>query len=257
MNPDFEAREYFLILLLKEISRRLSGKPFSVKGGICLRFFYQSPHLSEDMDLDIAQVPPFVLRDIIEKILNSRSLNAVLENRTIRISKWTAPKQTATTQRWKIGLLVNNRLLSTKLEFSRRKTEVPFISGIPDNNLLSHHKIMAFVTQYYSLEEMIIQKIMALASPTRAAARDLFDLYFLINSHTKELGVGINKKAGGKIKLPPKIIAAAAEKCKIIGRSSFKTQVVPFLPEDLALFFMESDNVKKLQEQIEIFLKED
>lgn len=246
MRPDLEAREYFLILLLKEISQRLSGRPFAIKGGICLRFFYQSPRLSEDMDLDIAQVSVSTLKGIIKKILNSQSFNIFLENQNIRIAKYLASKQTPTTQRWKITLSLGGRLLSTKLEFSRRRGEIPFTSGIPDNSLLSKYEIVTFVTQHYSLEEMIKQKILALASPTRQAARDLFDLYYLIN-----------KKITEKTGLPQKIIIEAFEKCKNISPTTFKTQVVPFLPEDLTLFFGNLNNYRNLQKQVENYLSKE
>lgn len=239
MNPDFEAREYFLILLLRELSRRLSGRPFALKGGVCLRLFYQSPRLSEDIDLDIAQVPAPTLKNIVEKTLTARSFSALLENRGQRIAKWNASKQTPTTQRWKIILLVDSRSLNTKLEFSRRRGEIPFITGIPDQVLLSHYKLMAFVAQHYSIEEMINQKIAALSHPPRQAARDLFDLYYLIN-----------KKVGEKVKLHQKVLLEAMEKCRAISQATFRSQVLPFLPEDLALFFAESGNYQKLQTQV-------
>jgi predicted nucleotidyltransferase component of viral defense system len=245
MNPDFEAREHFLILLLSELSRHLSGRPFALKGGVCLRLFYQSPRLSEDMDLDIAQVPTSALRNIVEKVLTKHSFTVLLESHGQKIVKWSASKQTPTTQRWKITLLVNNRLLNTKLEFSRRRGKIPFVSGIPDQALLSHYKIMAFVTQYYSVEEMITQKIAALGHPTRQAARDLFDLYYLIN-----------KKTGEKIRLSPTIILEAKEKCQAISLATFQNQVLPFLPEDLASFFAKLNNYQRLQAQIINYLNE-
>lgn len=243
MNPDYEVREYFLAVLLKEISRHLSGRPFAVKGGICLHFFHQSPRLSEDMDLDIAQVSPNTLRNIVEKIMISRSLNEIMENRGLRLSKWNASKQTPTTQRWKIGLLINNRTLSTRLEFSRRKKELQYVSGIPDAELLSHYKIMAFVAQYYSIEDMIIQKIMALASPAREAPRDMYDLYFLIGRYKK-----------GRVELPARMIGEALDKCRAIDLAAFRNQVAPFLPGDLASFFAKPENYHGMRDGVISFL---
>ena len=239
MNPDFEARELFMLLLLREISQRLSGRPFAVKGGVALRFFYQSPRLSEDMDLDVAGVSPPALKNAVEKVLVLQSFNAVLEGKGVEVFKWSVAKQTSTTQRWKIQLSVTGRVLNTKLEFSRRRAKIEYVSGLPDGALLSHYQVMTYATQYYSIEEMIKQKIFALASPTRTAARDLFDMHFLID-----------KKRETHINMPPKIINAAYEKCRVIDFNLFKNQAIPFLPDDLAAFFTAINNYKNMQEQI-------
>ena len=49
----FEVREYFHLLMLKELNKRLSGRDFALKGGVYLRLFLSSPRLSEDIDFDI------------------------------------------------------------------------------------------------------------------------------------------------------------------------------------------------------------
>lgn len=52
MITDVAAREAFHVLLLGELSNRLSEGTFVLKGGVNLRLYFGSPRYSEDIDLD-------------------------------------------------------------------------------------------------------------------------------------------------------------------------------------------------------------
>src|SRR3989339_1301589 len=98
-TPSFELRELFHLTLLRHLALRLAGRPYAVKGGICLRFFHRSPRLSEDMDMDIAGIPVATLAHNVGKILGSAAFRARLREGGVSLVKISAPKQTATTQR--------------------------------------------------------------------------------------------------------------------------------------------------------------
>ena len=109
------------------------------------------------------------------------SLLAHLQPRGILALSISKPKQTTTTQRWKILLQQKGTLsYSTKIEFSRRLKVIRAETGIVAAPLLTHYQLMPFGARYYGASAIFIQKINALASPTRNALRDLFDLHHLL-----------------------------------------------------------------------------
>src|SRR5258708_3924220 len=162
----FELRELFHLALLRHLGTRLSGRSYAVKGGICLRFFHRSPRLSEDMDLDIvSQMRVETLRNAVDSVIDGRAMLATLLPLGVTGLKVTKPKQTDTTQRWKVALqLSGGDSLPTKVEFSRRRDQIQYSTGIPDGQLLKQYKMPPFAAQYYDAAQMAAQKIRALAA---------------------------------------------------------------------------------------------
>ena len=102
MGPlPFQLREAFHLLVLRGLAEALPFSSYAVKGGVSLRFFFLSPRLSEDLDMNIAGLPVAALRLKIRRILENRSLREVLERLGVAKVTFTEPKQTETTQRWK------------------------------------------------------------------------------------------------------------------------------------------------------------
>src|SRR5688500_3536617 len=122
MDLGFRVRELFHLFVLRQLGGRLSNRPYAVKGGICLRFFHRSPRLSEDMDFDVtSQIPVKTLEGNVDAILSGNALAASLHRYGVQGIELSKPKQTETTQRWKIGLRTTGRgRLATRIEFSRR-----------------------------------------------------------------------------------------------------------------------------------------
>jgi predicted nucleotidyltransferase component of viral defense system len=246
MHPSFELREFFHLVFLKNLSLRLSGRTYAVKGGICLRFFHQSPRFSEDMDFDItAQVPLHTLGKAVDQIVQSRSFLGQLIPHGITKMDVRKPKQTDTTQRWKFTLYLGPSLsLPTKIEFSKRRLDIPFIQGIPDRSLLNHYTIPPFATQYYDAGIMAVHKIVALASPSRWAVRDLFDLYHLyfnLQANPKEIKKWLHSET----------IEKAAEKIVEFTYKDFREQVMPYLTESLIDFYQKKNAFETLKQQVE------
>ena len=53
MHSDKQLREIFHFLFLERLLKTASKDQYCVKGGVNLRFFFNSPRYSEDMDLDV------------------------------------------------------------------------------------------------------------------------------------------------------------------------------------------------------------
>jgi len=246
MNQSIELTELFHLSLLQQISRRLSGRPYAVKGGIYLRLFHRSPRLSQDMDLDVApQVRSKTLQNAVDSILEGRPLLAALVPRGVIRLRSTKPKQTETTQRWKISLdLGGGVALPTRVEFSRRRGDIPASSGIPDAALLIRHRMTPFAARFYDSIPMAAQKISALAAPSRYAVRDLFDLHHLLRAVLVK-----PEEITAYVRLEQ--LERATEKTRLFTHEDFKEQVLPYLDETLAVHYSDSGAFGRLKEEVE------
>lgn len=245
-NPSFELREYFHLHFLRHLSLRLQGRAYAVKGGTCLRFFHRSPRLSQDADLDvIPQVRVKTLQDAVDSLLGSRSLLASLLPKGIVRLQATKPKQTETTQRWKIALVLEAGVsLPTRIEFSRRQEKLLYTTGIPSPELLSRYGMPPFAAQFYDAPHMAAQKIRALASPSRYAVRDLFDLYHLFHV------VSVKPEEIPNLPGMEEALRKASEKAGEFAYSDFKEQVLPYLTETMMALYQDADEFERIKEEV-------
>ena len=141
MNPR-ELIEYFHLSFCNRLLAKVDRKIFCLKGGCNLRFYFYSIRYSEDIDFDVHTVSVETLKKNVEKILTDGVFQTLLGHQGIEIVEWSAPKQTPTTQRWKVSLKFLNQTLRvpTKIEFSRRKDEFidPCLTNFT-NSLLAKH----------------------------------------------------------------------------------------------------------------------
>ncbi len=244
-TKSFELRELFHLALLRHLGTRLSGRSYAVKGGICLRFFHRSPRLSEDMDLDIvSNVRAATLRNAVDSVIDGRAMLATLMPAGVTGITATKPKQTETTQRWKVMLRTSgNESLPTKVEFSRRRDQLRYSTGVPDVQLLKQYKMSPFAAQFYDAPLMSAQKITALAAPARNAVRDLFDLHHLFFT------VG-SKPEDVRPLLDPGIPEAATQKVMGFSFEAFKEQVLPYLTAELMDLYRESTVFDKQKDEV-------
>ncbi|MDD4955835.1 MAG: nucleotidyl transferase AbiEii/AbiGii toxin family protein, partial [Candidatus Omnitrophica bacterium] len=118
-----QLREIFHLEFLRWFGKRINPRNYALKGGVNLRFFFNSFRYSEDMDLDISGIRINSLKDEVMKILTALSFSETLKS--FGIEKIVPPdiskaKQTQTTQRFKVHLLTSaGEDLFTKIEFSR------------------------------------------------------------------------------------------------------------------------------------------
>lgn len=178
-----QIREIFHFEFLRWMSRKVKADCYALKGGVNLRFFFNSIRYSEDMDLDIRNIEVFKLQDTVMQILQSASFKDIL--RPFGISDVIPPniisaKQTETTQRFKIHLITSNAEdLFTKIEFSRRGNRGKVIVQAVSDVIARYYKTAPLLVPHYDIRSAIMQKVNALASRRLIQARDIFDIYTL------------------------------------------------------------------------------
>jgi predicted nucleotidyltransferase component of viral defense system len=217
-----QAVELFHLHVLRILATGPDKKRLALKGGANLRFFFGSSRYSEDMDLDAFGISAHVLKSKIDRILEGAPFRLGLRSRGVELTALSAPKQTETTQRWKIQLTAEGRTLPlhTKLEFSRRRSAGKAPVEAVNRELLAEYQLMPLLAPHYARAEAIQQKIGALIGRSAVQARDLFDLAVLF-SKGGDL-VPILKPVRAEI---PKAIERAME----ISHADFTSQVVAFL----------------------------
>jgi hypothetical protein len=220
---------FHLVLLRALVAKGERRSLIALKGGCNLRFYFGSVRYSEDMDLDVTVVAPSTLKNMVDRILVSPLVVSPLRMRGIAVVETSAPKQTETTQRWKIGLSVRGLDLPirTKIEFSRRDAiRGTAFEGIAPELLRSHGLTQVLAT-HYAAPAAAVQKIHALSARAEPQARDVFDLELLFaRPECAELALAAPQK---------RWLAAAIENAMTITYDEFRSQVVAYLdPEQTA-----------------------
>jgi predicted nucleotidyltransferase component of viral defense system len=217
--------ELFHLLFLNQLGRKLDKKLYALKGGCNMRFYFNSIRYSEDMDIDVQTIAKDTLRKNVNLILDSVPFKYILQANNIQILNYSEPKQTQTTQRWKIQLKSSTSTmpLHTKIEFSRRKFSGDIHFEAVNPQILKQYSIMPIMANHYSIVSMYEQKILALALRGETQSRDIFDLYLLLST-------------GGNFKLRDQKVlgnlALAKRNAMGIKFQDFKGQVIAYLPAD-------------------------
>lgn len=216
--------EQFHLLFLDQLGRKLDKKYYALKGGCNLRFYLKSIRYSEDMDLDVQEIATALLRERVNMILQSKAYTQILQVRGIRIAHVSEPKQTDTTQRWKLGLQTASSVpLHTKIEFSRRgmKEETRFEPVTPE--VIRQYQLGPIMANHYPGEIAFQQKVAALVTRALTQARDVFDLHLLISSGFAAQGLPDELKP---------LARKAQENAMSVSFEVFKSQVLAYLPSE-------------------------
>lgn len=220
---DIQSVELFHLLFLDQLGRKVDKSHYALKGGCNLRFFLKSIRYSQDMDLDIHTIRKETLSNAVERILESVPFSIMLRSKNMEILQISAPKQTQTTQRWKIHLKIDNKAvaINTKIEFSRRESKETALFEQIDPLIISSYQLTPIYASHYSMQHALWQKIWALILRTETQARDIFDIAHL-------LGMGIKI---GQIPSEMKTrLKEGEENALSIPYHAFKSQVVSYLP---------------------------
>ncbi|HTR55752.1 MAG TPA: nucleotidyl transferase AbiEii/AbiGii toxin family protein [Kofleriaceae bacterium] len=175
--------EFFHLVFVRALFANVSDKSLlAVKGGINLRFFFQSVRVSEDLDLDVVTMSKAALENRVDRLLASATVTSPLKARGIVIQDISKPKQTDTVQRWKLEVAspatsVHDR---TKIEFSRRDLIDAAAHERVDAQIANAYEIPAFLANHYRCDAAVRQKIHALAERAEPQPRDVFDLNVLL-----------------------------------------------------------------------------
>ena len=215
--------ELFHLLFLDQLSRKLNKNMYALKGGCNLRFFLKSVRYSQDIDFDIQQVRVDTLRNTIHKLIESTPFSYILRAHGIAIVDFSEPKQTETTQRWKLTLQVKDSVipLHTKIEFSRREGGGEMLFDTIDPMVIQEYNLAPIYINHYIPEVALRQKIQALIGRTQTQARDIFDIH-----HLFKMGVKL-------INLPSQTMSRldqAESNALSLSFNDFKSQVIAYLP---------------------------
>jgi predicted nucleotidyltransferase component of viral defense system len=219
MWTDRQSIEVFHLLFLRSFGARVDKTLFALKGGCNLRFYHRSVRYSEDMDLDVRTMATNTLRSNVEAVLDADSFRHSLRAQGLEIAGITAPKQTATTQRWKIALrLADQRgTVPTKIEFSRRALDAGAELAPVESELIRRYKLYPVLVQRYNVSTAFAQKVAALALRSETQSRDIFDLKLLLDAGA--LPVAVSKD----------LLPTAIENAMTISFDDFTGQVVAYL----------------------------
>ncbi|HEV8352954.1 MAG TPA: nucleotidyl transferase AbiEii/AbiGii toxin family protein [bacterium] len=134
----------------------------------------------------------------------------------------TKPKQTATTQRWKVSLRArgSSSLTWTRIEFSRRSRDSRNeLEQVPPE-LAERFALRSPTTRHYLPSAAAEQKVKALAERTETQARDIFDLDHLLKQYPQALERG---------SVSPESVATAIGNALGLPFEAYQNQVIRFL----------------------------
>lgn len=212
--------ELFHLYFLEQLNLFIDKRLYVLKGGCNLRFFLKNIRFSQDIDIDVNIIGKETLTKNVRKIINSANTKRFLQWHKIEIISYSEPKQTQTTQRFKLSLKnpQSGIFLNTKIEFSRRGIEDETKFETIDPLIAQKYQIASFFINHYTAKSAYKQKIRALIGRNKTQARDVFDLFHLISLNTEKPQLtNLEKNETEKIILS-------------ISFQEFKSQVVAFLP---------------------------
>jgi predicted nucleotidyltransferase component of viral defense system len=241
-NTDIQTIEHFHLLFLAQLGTRLDKKLYALKGGCNLRFFWKSVRYSEDIDFDVHTMARHTLQKNVNQILEAPGFQRILRSFKIQLLKLSEPKQTDTTQRWKVHLQheTSGTDLPTKIEFSRRKFDPGVTFGPVDEEILAEHHLRPIIASHYDVEAAFGQKIEALLNRKETQARDIFDLAFLSERGAKGSITRIDKTK----------LAKAREIVGSVPFDQFQSQVVAYLSSEYQEYYGNRDAWDSLQEKV-------
>ena len=254
MQTNVRLREIFHFSFLERMLKVSDPSNYVLKGGINLRFFFNSPRYSEELDLDVLVGSVTTLKKNIYKILQDAAFIRTLRTYGIADIELNDPqkaKQTETTQRFRFGLITQSGLrLPTKVEFSRR-------NGPDDNSVIEminpeiarQYRKLAFRCQHYPGELATVQKVQALAGRPATQARDVFDLHLL---HAG----GYSDSIKANTRLTDEIKQQAIDALVSLTFEDFQGQVIEFLDQENQRLYDSVYEWEAMQESILVFLED-
>ena len=179
------------------------------------------------------------LQKNVRHILKASGFTQILRIAQIQLTGISEPKQTTTTQRWKVHLRseFSRNDLPTRIEFSRRKFDPGIVFGQVDNELVTAYNLRPIFASHYDVETAFSQKVEALIGRKETQARDAFDLSFLLQRGA----------TGSAMKLDRKRLTKAVETVMSVSYGHFLSQVVAYLMPE----YQESYNHPKAWEAIQ------
>lgn len=228
---DSQLIELFHLAFLQVLQTRLDQSTYVLKGGANLRYFFESVRYSEDIDLDAGGIEAWALAEKVDGVLTSPAMARLLRSGGLAVADVSKPKQTETTQRWKVSLAAGGRRdpVRTKIEFSRRNGDERFLLEAIPGGVVSPYALRAPTLMHYTAEAAVEQKAEALAGRSQTQARDVFDLDLLLR-----------RQPPIPIALEAFVLEQAAERALDLPSAAFRDQVLPFLDVEVVELYADS-----------------
>ncbi len=241
--PLVETIEFFHLSFLEVLQIRLKQDNYVLKGGANLRYFFNSPRYSEDIDFDADDVSRWKLESKVDEVLASRPVAMLLRTKGIAIDRVAKPKQTDTTQRWKVILSASNltEKIPTKIEFSRRGTDARNRLEQVPSGIVQPYALRPPTVRRYLAEAMIEQKISALVDRAETQVRDVFDLDLLFRQSPNALGPGA---------IAPDRIQGAIDRVLEFTFEAYHSLVVRFLNPDVIELYESRDTWEQIHRAV-------
>lgn len=239
-RSDAQVVEHFHLAFLQVLQTRLDQAHYVVKGGVNLRYFFDSQRYSEDIDLDAVAIEPWALEEKVDKVLASSATRVQLRSGGLSVQGSTKPKQTDTTQRWKVLIEASGHRepVRTKIEFSHRPSDPRrLLEAVPDR-VTAPYAVRAPTMLHYLADAAAEQKVVALARRPETQARDVFDLELLLRSHRDALA--------GRL-IDEETLQAATNRAFDLPYEAFKDQVLPFLDPEVAELYEDPETWTQMQ----------
>lgn len=235
---------FHLVFLRALVAKGEDKQLIALKGGCNLRFYFGSVRYSEDIDLDVVTMAKATLKNKVDRLLEAPTVSAPLKTRGLEIFEASAPKQTDTTQRWKVGLRAKGSdvALRTKIEFSRRDAITGAAYEATDRERLRPYGLTPVLASHYTTPTAIAQKIHALAGRTEPQARDVFDLNLLFaREDAARIAIDDSKRTW---------IPAAIEHAMSISFDDYASKVVAFLEPAQADLYSDRSAWNAMQDEV-------
>jgi len=235
--------EIFHLLFMRAFGARVDKDLFALKGGCNLRFFLKSIRYSEDMDLDIHTMAVGTLQNNVNRLLETPAFVQILRAQGIELAKTAQPKQTGTTQRWKLTLRVteSGAEIPTKIEFSRRGLDDEKAVESVDAGIIRTYRLYPVIVQHYTVHAALAQKVAALALREQVQSRDVFDLKLLMDAGGAERPLPATAAAK---------LATAIDNAMAVDYDAFAGQVLAYLEPEYQGHYGNKRAWNDLQQQV-------
>lgn len=177
-------KDYALSIVLMLLSRTKLKDKLVFKGGTAIKkVYFRKARFSEDLDFTVEDAEPKEILEELNKILDNKEIAG------IRFGKFEHEKTTAGLQLALkfTGLLEYPQRIRFDFSFRENAIMPPIERAVFDDYLLGETKIRAL-----PIDELFAEKIHAAFS--RTAARDLYDIWFLLKNDVKPCEELIQKK---------------------------------------------------------------
>ena len=165
-------------------------------------------------------------------------LERLLRSGGLAVESFSKPKQTDTTQRWKVSITADGPAdpVRTRIEFSRRNGDERYLLDAVPSRVVARYALRAPTVMHYTAEAAVEQKIEALAGRSETQARDVFDLDLLLRRQPPIL-----------VTVESLVLEQAAERALGLPYTAFRDQVLPFVDAEIVELYTDQSAWEQIQ----------